>query len=72
MKPAFRRIVTGHDADGNTVILSDAPTERIQRVGGETGPMFYKVWNTRDTPAKMVTHTARRISRLRWVKRMYR
>jgi len=53
MSAAFRRIVTGHDAEGNAIILSDAPPERIQRVGGESGPMFYEVWNTRETPARI-------------------
>ena len=47
----FRRVVTGHDANGQAIIQSDAPPQRVQRVGGETGPMFYEVWNTRETPA---------------------
>ena len=53
MKPSFRRIVTGHDDEGTAVILSDAPPPRVQRIGGETGPMFYEVWNTRETPVKI-------------------
>jgi mannose-6-phosphate isomerase-like protein (cupin superfamily) len=53
MQPAFRRIVTGHDAEGNAIVQSDAPPERVQRVGGATGPVFYEVWNTRETPAKI-------------------
>jgi hypothetical protein len=53
MNSAFRRIVTGHDDAGNAVILSDGPPQRVQRVGGDTGPMFYEVWNTRETPAKI-------------------
>ena len=47
----FRRIVTGHDAAGKAVILEDGPPSRVFRVGGEMGPMFYEVWNTRETPA---------------------
>lgn len=47
----FRRIVTGHNAAGQAVILEDAPPLRVQRIGGETGPTFYEVWNTRATPA---------------------
>ena len=53
MKPSFRRIVTGHDDEGTAVILSDAPPPRVQRIGVETGPMFYEVWNTRETPVKI-------------------
>ena len=49
----FRRIVTGHDADGNAVILDDAPPPRVARVGGDLGPTFYEVWNTRETPARI-------------------
>src|SRR5262245_37797487 len=45
----FRRIVTGHDHRGRSIIASDAPPERIQQVG-EHGPVFYEVWNTRSSP----------------------
>lgn len=47
----FRRIVTGHDAQGRAIIQEDAPPPRVQRIGGEHGPWFYEVWNTRATPA---------------------
>jgi mannose-6-phosphate isomerase-like protein (cupin superfamily) len=46
----FRRIVTGHDQDGSAIILSDAPPDRVQQVGGPGGPTFFEVWNTRETP----------------------
>ena len=49
----FRRIVTGHDAQGRAFIIEDAPPPRVVRVGGETGPMFFEVWNTRETPARI-------------------
>jgi hypothetical protein len=51
MQAPFRRIVTGHDAEGRAIIQEDAPPPRVQRIGGEFGPMFYEVWNTRATPA---------------------
>lgn len=47
----FRRVVTGHDAQGRAIIQQDAPPLRVQRIGGDTGPIFYEVWNTRATPA---------------------
>lgn len=50
---AFRRIVTGHDAQGRAVILEDAPPPRVARIGGEHGPMFYEIWNTRESPARI-------------------
>jgi len=50
-KAPFRRIVTGHNAEGKAVILQDSPPPRVQRIGGDTGPMFYEIWNTTATPA---------------------
>ena len=46
-----RRIVTGHDPLGNAVIQRDGAVPRVQRIGGEIGPVFHEVWNTRETPA---------------------
>ena len=51
MRTLFRRIVTGHDAEGRAVIQEDAPPPRVQRIGGAHGPIFYEVWNTVTTPA---------------------
>ena len=48
-----RRVVTGHDVQGRAVILEDAPPPRVVRVGGEIGPLFHEVWNTRETPARI-------------------
>lgn len=49
----FRRIVTGHNDAGKAVIIEDRPPPRAVRIGGETGPWFYEVWNTRETPARI-------------------
>ena len=46
-----RRVVTGHDAQGRAIIQQDGEVPRVQRIGGPHGPLFYEVWNTRDTPA---------------------
>ena len=51
MEAPFRRIVTGHDSEGRAIIQEEGPPPRVQRIGGDTGPMFYEVWNTRATPA---------------------
>lgn len=48
-----RRVVTGHDARGRAVIQQDGPVPRVQRIGGEHGPLFFEVWNTRETPARI-------------------
>jgi mannose-6-phosphate isomerase-like protein (cupin superfamily) len=52
MKP-IRRIVTGHDAQGLAIIQEDGPPSRIQQIGGAHGPLFYEVWNTSETPARI-------------------
>ncbi|WP_321396785.1 cupin domain-containing protein [Emcibacter sp.] len=46
-----RRIVTGHNAEGRAIIQEDGAVPRVQKIGGEIGPMFHEVWNTRSTPA---------------------
>ena len=51
MEAPFKRIVTGHDAAGQAIIQEEGPPPRVQRIGGEHGPIFYEVWNTRETPA---------------------
>lgn len=49
----FRRIVTGHNHEGKAIIVQEGPPPRAQRIGGEHGPIFYEVWNTRETPAQI-------------------
>ena len=46
-----RRVVTGHDASGRAIIQEDGAVPRVQRIGGERGPLFHEVWNTQATPA---------------------
>ena len=46
--PPPRRVVTGHDADGKSVFLSDAPTPKSHDVGDA---VFHELWNTRAMPA---------------------
>jgi mannose-6-phosphate isomerase-like protein (cupin superfamily) len=48
---SVRRVVTGHDSTGRAIIQDDGPVPRVQRVGGEIGPLFHEVWNTQATPA---------------------
>jgi len=45
-----RRVVTGHDGYGRAIIQEDRAVPRVRRIGGETGPLFHEVWNTRATP----------------------
>ena len=45
---APRRVVTGHDAAGRSVVLSDGPAPRSHDVGSA---VFHELWSTRATPA---------------------
>lgn len=51
MEKPVRRVVTGHDAQGRAIIQEDGVVPRVQRVGGDIGPMFHEVWNTQAMPA---------------------
>jgi hypothetical protein len=42
-----RRIVTGHDASGKSVVLSDAPTPKTLDIGTAA---FHEIWLTAETP----------------------
>jgi len=42
-----RRVVTGHDSNGKSVVLSDGtPPQRHPMRGREVGADFYEMWNT--------------------------
>jgi quercetin dioxygenase-like cupin family protein len=50
MSAAPRRIVTGHDASGKSVVLSDAPTPKTLDIGTAA---FHEIWITGETPAQI-------------------
>ncbi len=45
---APRRVVTGHDPDGRSVVLADGPAPKSHSIPGAT---FHEVWNTTEMPA---------------------
>ena len=45
-----RRIVTGHDATGTSVVLSDGPVPVSRQIPGD-GVAFHEIWNTSGAPA---------------------
>ncbi|HEX9965143.1 MAG TPA: cupin domain-containing protein [Allosphingosinicella sp.] len=51
MAAPVRRIVTGHDARGRSVVQEDGPPARVVTLGGESGTTFHEIWSTRSTPA---------------------
>ncbi len=48
MSSVPRRIVTGHDAAGRSIVLSDAPTPKTLDIGSAA---FHEIWITDRTPA---------------------
>ena len=50
MGDAPRRIVTGHDAEGRSVLLSDEPTPKTLDIGSAA---FHEVWITDATPVSI-------------------
>ncbi|MBV8536473.1 MAG: cupin domain-containing protein, partial [Alphaproteobacteria bacterium] len=46
-----RRIVTGHDAEGRAIILSDGPVPKVYDALGAPGLVFREVWETAAIPA---------------------
>jgi len=47
---APRRIVTGHDASGKSVVLSDAPTPKTLDIGAA---VFQEIWCTAQMPVQI-------------------
>jgi len=51
MTPAApRRVVTGHDADGRSVVLCDGPAP-VSRTVAPDGTAFHEIWSTAGAPA---------------------
>jgi quercetin dioxygenase-like cupin family protein len=48
--PVPRRVVTGHDAHGTSIVLSDGPVP-VHRMMPQDGVGFYEIWQTEDAPA---------------------
>ncbi|HEY5723832.1 MAG TPA: cupin domain-containing protein [Allosphingosinicella sp.] len=51
MSAAVRRIVTGHDEEGRSIVQEDGPPARVVALGGESGTVFHEIWSTSATPA---------------------
>lgn len=47
-----RRIVTGHDQNGRSVVISDGPTPS-SRTNPEDGAAFHELWNTAGAPVQI-------------------
>ncbi len=55
-----RRVVTGHDANGKSVVLSDSPPpQRHPMRGPEVGADFFEMWNDAQTVPELTSLPAR-------------
>jgi len=46
-----RRVVTGHDAEGRSVIVSDATATNVKEMASMPGLALTDLWETRAAPA---------------------
>ncbi|AYC32335.1 cupin domain-containing protein [Pseudomonas cavernae] len=49
--PGFKRVVTGHDAQGQAVVAQSGPTPNNFPLKAVPGTVFYEVWNSVGSPA---------------------
>ncbi|WP_233804878.1 cupin domain-containing protein [Paraburkholderia sp. HP33-1] len=50
---AIRRVVTGHDANGQAVVVSDGALPNVAQIAAIPGTVFHEVWSTSATPARL-------------------
>jgi mannose-6-phosphate isomerase-like protein (cupin superfamily) len=48
--PPIHRVVTGHDADGKAIVVSNGPLSAIRELAAIPGMIFHEVWETRGVP----------------------
>jgi len=51
--PPIHRVVTGHDAQGRSIVSSDGPLPTVVEVAAIPGTLFHEVWSTSATPARV-------------------
>jgi hypothetical protein len=49
--PAIHRVVTGHDAHGKSILVSNGPLSTIRQLKSVPGMFVHEVWETRGAPA---------------------
>ena len=51
--PPIHRVVTGHNAQGEAVVVSDGPLPTVAHIAAIPGTVFHEVWSTHDSPARL-------------------
>ncbi len=49
--PSFKRVVTGHNAQGRAVVASSGATPNVFPLAAVPGTVFYEIWNSTGSPA---------------------
>jgi quercetin dioxygenase-like cupin family protein len=49
--PPIHRVVTGHDAQGKAVVVSDGLLPSVVEIAAIPGTLFHEVWSTPSSPA---------------------
>src|SRR6185437_4836094 len=49
----IRRVVTGHDADGQAIIAADGRLPTVVELSAVPGTIFHEVWSTQGSPASV-------------------
>lgn len=50
---SIHRVVTGHDAEGKAIVVSDGPLSTVTELQALPGVVFHEVWSTAGTPARI-------------------
>ncbi|HTJ04875.1 MAG TPA: cupin domain-containing protein [Caldimonas sp.] len=53
MAKQFRRLVTGHDANGKSVVIFDGPPSTVLATEARPGATMTGIWDTTSTPASI-------------------
>lgn len=48
----LRRIVTGHDKNGNSIIIKDGPTPGVKTTPNRPGVVIHNMWTTTSAPSR--------------------
>jgi mannose-6-phosphate isomerase-like protein (cupin superfamily) len=48
---SIHRVVTGHDADGKAIVVSNGPLSTVRELSSVPGMIFHEIWETHGMPA---------------------
>lgn len=48
--PSIHRVVTGHNEQGQAIVVSNGPLPTVQEILAIPGTVFHEVWSTESTP----------------------